>query len=218
MKHKIITMVSLFFAMTVSAAAQTSSGMTLSQAVEIALAKSPAQKMALAEHKAAVAGVSEAKSGFLPRVTFTESAMAGDDPVFAFGTRLRQGRFTAADFALDRLNFPSAIGDFSARISGQWTLFDSFTSRLNLKRVRWMEQASQHDLDRSAQQTVYATISAYYGVLLASKHAQLAEENVKTAEAVADQSSSRVEAGTAVEADSLSAKVLLAERKQESIR
>lgn len=201
-----------------AATAQNPSGMTLAQAVDVALAKSPAQKMALAEHKAAVADVSAAKSGFFPHVSFSESAMAGNDPVFAFGTRLRQGRFTAADFSLNRLNYPDALGDFSARFSGRWTLFDSFSTKLSLQRARWMEQASKHDLDRAGQQTVYATVSAYYTVMFAAKHAQLAEDNVKTAEAVAEQSQSRLEAGTAVEADALSARVLLAQRKQELIR
>jgi outer membrane protein TolC len=200
------------------ARAQTSPGMTLAKAVEIALAKNPVQKIALAEHKAAIAEVQVAKSAFFPRVAFTESATAGNDPVFAFGTRLRQGRFTAMDFSLDRLNYPDPIGDFSARFAGQWTIFDSFSTKLNLKRARWMEQAAQHDLNRAEQQTVYATISAYYNVLLAAKHAQLAEDNLKTAKSVANQSQSRVDAGVAVEADSLSAKVTLAERKQELIR
>ena len=198
--------------------AQAPSGMTLAQAADIALATNPEQKLSLAEHKAAIADVAVAKSGFLPHVSFTESAMAGNDPVFAFGTRLRQGRFTAEDFALQRLNYPDSIGDFSARLSGHWTLFDSFSTKLALKRARWMEQSAQHNLERAAQQTVYATVSAYYNVLLATKHAQLAEDNLKTADSVAEQSQSRVDAGTAVQADALSAKVLLAERKQELIR
>ena len=198
--------------------AQQPSSMTLSQAVNIALEKNPQRKAALAEHHAALAEVKEARSGFFPRISFTESAMRGNDPVFAFGTRLREGRFTASDFALNRLNNPTPIGDFSSRFSGQWTIFDSFSSQLNLRRTRWMEQAAQLDLDRAGQQTIYAVIEAYYNVLLAKKQAQLSEETVHTAEAVMQQSQSRVDAGTAVEADALSAKVLLAERQQELIR
>lgn len=219
MMEKITAFITLLLAMGLNAGrAQTASDMTLARAVEIALAKSPADKIALADQKAAMADVEAAKSGFFPRFSFAESALTGNDPVFAFGTRLRQGRFTTADFALNRLNYPDPIGDFSARFSGQWTLFDSFSNHLNLKRARWIQQAAQHGLDRADQQIVYATVSAYYNVLLAAKHAQLAEDNVKTAESIAAQSQSRVDAGTAVEADALSAKVTLAERKQELIR
>lgn len=219
MKQKITSLILLLIAAFPKiASAQATQRMTLAQAVDIALEKSPSQKIALAERKAAIADVAAAKSPFFPHISFTESAMAGDDPVFAFGTRLRQGRFSAADFAIQRLNYPASIGDFSARFSGQWTLFDSFATQLTLKRARWMEQSAQHNLDRAAQQTVYATVSAYYTVLLATKQAQLAEENSKTAESVAEQSQSRVDAGTAVEADALSAKVLLAQRKQDLIQ
>ena len=218
-RHKITLFILLLTAMFPRiASAQTPAGMTLAQAVDIALANNPGQKMAVAEHKATIADVGAAKSGFFPHVSFTESATAGNDPVFAFGTRLRQGRFSAADFSLQRLNYPDPIGDFSARFSGQWTIFDSFSTKLTLKRARWMEQAAQNDLDRSGQQTVFATVSAYYSALLAAKHAQLSEETLKTAESVAEQSQSRVDAGIAVAADALSAKVLLAERKQELIR
>jgi outer membrane protein len=212
----------LFFVLVIGthsnvARAQQPSGITLAKAVSIALGGNPAQKMAVAEHRAAVADVREAKAAFLPQVSFTESAMTGTDPVFAFGTRLRQGRFTNADFALNRLNYPDPISDFSAGVSGQWTLFDSFRNRFTEKRAQWMENAAKHDLDRAGQQIVYATVAAYYNVLLAEKQAQLAEETVHTAESVMEQSQSRVDAGTAVAADLLSAKVLLAQRRQEFI-
>ncbi len=218
MKQKIgIFVISLTALLPQVVAAQAPS-ITLSQAVNVALEKNPQRKVALAEHHAALADVKEARSGFFPRINFTESATGGNDPVFAFGTRLRQGRFTASDFALNQLNHPSPIGDFSARFSGQWTIFDSFSSRLNLRRFRWMEKAAQFDLDRAGQQTVYVVIQTYYDLLLAMKQAQLAEETVHTSEAVLQQSQSRVDAGMAVEADALSSKVLLAERQQELIR
>lgn len=219
MKQKIVILLTLIAGLCLEiGSAQQPSPTTLSQAVNIALERNPQRKMALAEHHAALADVSEARSGFFPRISFAESATRGDDPVFAFGTRLRQGRFGASDFALNQLNHPTPIGDFSARFSGQWTLFDSFSSRLNLRRARWMEQAAQLDLDRSGQQTVYAVIEAYYNLLLAEKQAQLAEKTVHTAEALLQQSQTRVNAGMAVEADALSAKVVLAERQQEQIR
>ena len=52
--------------------------------------------MANADLKAAEAGVSQARSGLLPRLNFAEDISRGNDPVYVFGTRLRQQRFTAA--------------------------------------------------------------------------------------------------------------------------
>ncbi len=57
------------------------SALTLGQAVQIALEKNPLRKAALADTRAALAGIREARSALLPRLTFSEAAMRGNDPV-----------------------------------------------------------------------------------------------------------------------------------------
>src|ERR1019366_8423191 len=59
--------------------AQQSSPITLQQAVSISLEKNPERKAALADTKAASAGVKEARSFLLPHVTFSETATRGND-------------------------------------------------------------------------------------------------------------------------------------------
>lgn len=202
----------------ISLLAQAPEPLTLSRAVSIALEKNPMRKMAMADVQIAKAGISQAKSAFLPRVAFSETGTIGNDPVYAFGTRLRQGRFTAADFALDRLNYPDPISNFSSKFGGQWNVFNTFANTFNLRRAKLMEQASQHQLTRADQETVFKVVNAYYGVLLAKKQVEVAEQAVKTAQTMVENSTARVEAGTAVDADELSAKVNLATRQQELIR
>src|SRR5579864_160425 len=93
----------------VSASAQQEaqpSSLTLQQAVTIALEKNPLRKAAIADTKAASAGVREARSSLMPHLSFSETGTRGDDPIYVFGTKLRQSRFTAADFALNKLNTP----------------------------------------------------------------------------------------------------------------
>lgn len=194
------------------------SQLTLRRAVEIALEKNPERKAALADAKAASADVRLSRSALMPRLTFSEAATRGNDPVYVFGTRLRQQRFTAADFALNRLNTPPPIGNFATRFGGTWTLFDSFASWRQINRTKLMDQAASHQLERTDQEIEYRVIAAYYNVLLASKQLDLAEQAVKTAQSIADQSQSRFDAGLAVESDRLSARVRLASRQQELIR
>jgi hypothetical protein len=64
----------------------------------------------------------------MPHLNFSETATRGDDPVYVFGSKLRQQRFTTADFALNQLNTPLPIGNFSTRFAGSWNLFNSFAS------------------------------------------------------------------------------------------
>ena len=199
-----------------SAAAQTQ--LSLQQAVSIALEKNPQRKMAIADQRAAEAGVQEARSGLLPRVSFSESATRGNDPVYVFGTRLRQERFTVADFALNRLNTPTPIGNFSSRFAGTWNLFDSFANVKSVARAKDLQQAAGHQLERAGQETIFRVVQAYLGLLLAQKQQDVAEQSVKTAQSILDRSRARYESGVVVQSDLLSAQVRLAGREEELIR
>ena len=198
------------------AAAQTQ--LSLQQAVSMALEKNPQRKMAIADQRAAEAGVQEARSGLLPRVSFSESATRGNDPVYVFGTRLRQERFTVADFSLNRLNTPTPIGNFSSRFSGTWNLFDSFANVKSVARAKDLQQAAGHQLQRADQETIFRVVQAYLGLLLAQKQQDVAEQSVKTAQSILERSRARYESGVVVQSDLLSAQVRLAGRKEELIR
>lgn len=195
-----------------------SSPLTLHQAVSIALEKNPERKAALADTKAASADVREARSFLLPHVTFSETATRGNDPVYVFGSKLRQQRFTTADFALNVLNTPTPFGNFATRFGGAWNLFDSFGSWRAVNRAERVKDALGHQLERTDQEIIFRVVDSYYGALLAKKQLELAEQSMKTAQAILDRSKDRFETGVVVESDLLTAQVRLATRKQELIR
>lgn len=198
--------------------AQQPAQLTLPDAVAIAMGKSPVRSMAMDDTQAAHASVTQATAAFLPQLGFTENATLGNDPVYVFGTRLRQGRFTAADFGLNALNSPSAIGNFMSRLEGKWNVFDSFASTSRMRQAKLGEAASQKQLTRADQELVYRVLDSYYAWLLAEKQVELAQQTEKTAEELMRTSDVRVQAGTAVDSDSLSAKVNLEMRQQDLIR
>src|SRR5581483_12277858 len=129
-------------------------------------------------------------------------ATRGNDPVYVFGSRLRQQRFTEADFALNRLNTPNPFGNFSTKFGGAWTLFDSFGSWHGMTRAKLMEEAAGHQLDRADQEIIFRVIQNYNDVRLAAKQVELAAQSAKTAQAIADRSQVRYESGLAVESRS----------------
>jgi outer membrane protein len=198
--------------------AQQPSPLSLQQAVTIALEKNPERKAALADTRAASADVKEARSFLLPHVTFSETATRGNDPVYVFGSKLRQQRFTTADFAPNVLNTPTPFGNFSTRFGGTWNLFDSFASWRAVNRAERVKDAAGHQLERTDQEILFRVVDSYYGVLLARKQLEVGEQSMKTAQAILDRSKDRFESGVAVESDFLSAQVRLATRKQELIR
>ena len=211
----------LIFGLAASAfcqAAPEPSPLSLQQAATIALEKNPLRKAALADTKAAKAGVHEAQSFLMPHLNFSELATRGDDPVYVFGSKLRQQRFTMADFSLNALNTPSPYGNFTTRFGGTWNLFDSFASWHGLSRAKEMNTAAAHQLERTDQEILFRVVRSYYGVLLAAKQLDIAEQAEKTAKSIMDRSQVRYDSGLVVEADLLSAKVRLAGREQELIR
>lgn len=197
---------------------QSPSPLTLEQAVKIALEKNPMHKAALAESRASESDVRAAGSFLLPHLIVSETATLGNDPVYVFGSKLRQQRFTTADFALNKLNTPLPFGNFATRFGGTWNLFDSFASWHGIARAKKMSEAATHQLNRTDQEIVFRVVSSYYGVLLAAKQIEVAEQAEKTAKAILDRSQGRFETGLVVESDLLTAKVRVASRQQELIR
>lgn len=187
--------------------------LTLSDAVNRALERNPARRAAAAERDAGAAGFREARAALLPQFSLSESFTRGDDPVYVFGTKLRQQRFTALDFDLLQLNTPAPINNWSTRLGGSWRLFDSFANLHRLRAADSLSRAASRQLERAEQEVAFAAVEAYFGVLLARRQLEVAQQSLKTAEAVRQRSADRVEAGLAVEADLLSAEVNLATRR-----
>jgi outer membrane protein TolC len=192
--------------------------LTLQQAVTIALEKNPLRKVAIADTKAASAGVRASRSFLMPHLSFSETATRGDDPVYVFGSKLRQQRFTQADFTLNKLNTPLPFGNFSTRFGGTWNLFDSFATWHGISQAKQMNEAVEHQLDRTDQEIIFRVVSSYYDVLLAAKELEVVEESAKTAQSIMDRSQSKFDSGLTVESDLLTAKVRVAARQQGVIR
>ena len=215
--RRLVGLVVVLIALATVAAAQDAMPLTLAEAAQMTLANNPLHKAALADTKAASAGVREARAPLLPRIMFAENYTRGNDPVFVFGAKLRQQVFTVQDFALNSLNRPTPFGNYASRFSGQWNLFDSTQSWKALDRARFLNVAAEQQLNRTDQELVFQTVQAFYGVLLAQKQVQVAADAMKTVEAIEQQGRARVESGVAVDSDLLSAQVQHSARQQELI-
>ena len=192
--------------------------LTLQQAVAAALEHNPARKLAAAEMASANAGFQLSKAPLLPQIQFSENLTRGDDPVYAFGTKLRQQVFQASDFGLGSLNRPAPISDFNTSFSGRWLAFDSLHTQFQIKRASLMKQGAEASAGRTGQEVIYRVVEAYESVLIANREVEVARHAAETAQTLYGESRTRVDAGLAVESDALSAQVNLAARQQELIQ
>lgn len=200
-----------------SSPGQAQAPMTLRQAVDQALGQSPDAAMAHAGDQEARSAATLVRSSLLPHLTFTEDLSRGDDPVYAFGTRLRLRQFTQNDFALNDLNRPQPVGNFATRFSGSWVAFDSFRTQREIRRADLLRASASSSVEAVDQQIVLRVVEAYQSVLYAEREIAVAQHEQETAAALSASVDEHVKAGLAVESDRMSAEVNGAARKEELI-
>jgi outer membrane protein len=213
--HRLLGIPLLFQLAWLASAAQ--EPLTLRQAIEQALAQSPEAAVAHAGNEETKSAAMMARIQLLPQLNFTEDISRGDDPVYAFGTRLRQRQFTQADFALSALNRPQPIGNLSTRFSGSWTAFDSFKTQREIHRADLLKSSSASSAKAVDQQIVLHVIKAYQSVLFTQRQIEVAQHEQQTAAALLESAEDHVKAGLAVESDRMSAQVNAAARQEELI-
>lgn len=89
----------------------------LGAALEEALAHSPSLKAGAEEIHLAEARRQGAIARLLPLLSAQASFTRSDDQVFVFGSKLRQGNFSTADFALPTLNQPDSLNNWQMGLS-----------------------------------------------------------------------------------------------------
>ena len=191
--------------------------LTLRHAINEALGHSPEAAISRADNLEARSSAALARTQLLPQLNFTEDISRGNDPVYAFGTRLRQREFTQADFALNALNFPQPIGNFSTRFSGSWTAFDSFKTQREIRRADLLKESASSSAKATDQEIAFQVVEAYQAVLYAQREIDVAQHEQETAAALLASVEDHVKAGLAVESDRMAAQVNVAARKEELI-
>lgn len=191
--------------------------LTLREAIDQALGHNAQTAAARADAEAADAGVTMARTALLPRLNFTEDLSRGNDPVYVFGTKLRQQRFAQSDFSLDSLNRPTPAGNFATRLNGQWLLFNWFETQRQIRAAKRGAASASSMTGAVRQGVVFEVVQAYQGVLYAQRQLTVAQHEQETAEALLQDAQTRVKAGLAIDSDLLGAEVNLTARQQDRI-
>lgn len=181
--------------------------LTLERAVGLALAGNWHLAIMDARVEAAAAAVDGRRADRLPRLDATTGYSRTDNPVAVFGNLLLQERFGPGNFAIDRLNRPPPLDDWSAGLETTYALWSG-------GRLRHALAAAEHGLAGSeasrvrARHEVVAEVVARYGAVVVADHGlDAARDAVTTADAHVALARDRVETGVAVASDLLLAEV-----------
>lgn len=178
--------------------------LSLEAAVNEALAGNAGLRIAAARADMAEAAASGASAVYWPRLDFESGFVRSNDPVFVFGTKLRQGIFAAPDFEVGALNQPDPINDWMNRVSLQWKVFSptDWTARgaasLESEAARW-------SATRTREATAMQAEILYREAQRAGAQLQAARRAEESAAAIRDVFARRVEEGILTRADLLQA-------------
>lgn len=210
-----IAVAGLLLALSMPAAAQ--AVLPLDRAVAEALAGNPGLRAASAAADEAGARVDEARAGFFPRLTVSESWQRGNAPVFVFSSLLSARRFAAGNFAIDALNAPDPVGFFHGAIGVEQVLFDGGRTAAGVAARRGAAAMADAAHDDRALALARQVAVTYGQVLSADAARRAADAAVEAAGEDVVRAERRRDAGTATEADVLALRVHLAAMRQQSI-
>jgi outer membrane protein len=192
--------------------------LTVDQAVREVIAHNASLRAARATVSEADGRVDEARSGWFPRVSVTESWQRGDEPVFVFGSLLSARRFATENFGIDALNHPDDIGLFRSAIALEQLLFDGGRQRSAQASATSRREITQLSLDESSAGLMVAAVHLSGRILLAEAGQRTAEAALEAAREDLTRAQHRRDLGVATDADVLSLVTHVAELEQQTIQ
>jgi len=192
--------------------------LTLRQAVDLALRSNPLVAAADAGEKEAEARIRQAHSGYLPRLQFSESHQRGNNPVFVFSSLLTQHQFHEANFALGSLNRPDAMNNYQSQLTVEQVVFDARQTSRSVEAARFTRQMAGEETRRSHSDITLNVLRAYFGVTLAEKNLEVAQQSLDSARADLDRAESIYRSGRSTQADVLALRVHRAAMQEQQIR
>lgn len=192
--------------------------LTISDAMQLAYKQNPRIKAALSQVSAADHRITQAESGFLPQLFFTETYSHTNNPMWAFGNLLNQASITQADFDPARLNHPDPISNFNSALSMEWSVYRGGQTRIGVNQARLDREAQDLFLTRTRQEVIAAAATAYTGLVLANHSLDVIHKSLETARVNLEMIQKRYENGLAVKSDLLRTQVHIAELDQDRIQ
>ena len=184
--------------------------LSLREAVRLALRGNQAIAGTAAGVRASEARITEARSGMLPKVNYSESFTRSDNPVFVFSSLLTEHQFGAENFAIGPLNRPDFLNNFQSQLTVDQPLYDAGRTRNAVRSAELAQKMTDEERRRVRMEVISGTARAYYGAVLAAENLKAAEQAVRSAEADLKRADAVRAAGMSTDIDVLSIRVHLA--------
>lgn len=187
---------------------------TLDQAIQQAKADNALLQAAREGVTASRGQLKEARSYFIPDLTFTENYSRTNNPVYVFMGKLTQANFGMSDFYVPTLNNPQPLTNFQSKVELTLPLFMGGKLKAAYRAAKMGVEAARNQSDFAESSVVKGVTEAFYGSLLARQAVGVMKESVKTAEAHLAQVEAMYKQGLVLDSDLLRMRVFVADMKQ----
>jgi outer membrane protein len=192
--------------------------LTLERALQAAVTQNASLRAARAGANEAAARIREARSGFFPRLSLTESWQRGDQPVFVFSSLLSARRFASTNFAIDALNHPDPIGFFRTSVGVEQLVFDGGRQRAASITAALRSDIAKAATDEAAAAIALATTETFGRAIARLAARRAADAALAAAREDLVRAERRRDAGMATSADVLALVVHVADLQQRAIQ
>lgn len=179
--------------------------LTLNEAIAEAQSRHPEVLIAEAQAEAAREGARASGAFRYPGVALEAGWMRSNDPVAAFGTRLRQTRFSTEDFDPARLNAPAPLSDWTSGFVVGWTPLD-LSALAGFRAASQEAEAAGHGAIWARRAAGFRAQIRYIETVGALRQLDAAELALESTQENARRIEARVQEGLLTDADLLQAR------------
>jgi outer membrane protein len=192
--------------------------LSLREAVQLAVRENRSIVESEAAVNAAAARISQARSGTLPKLNYSESFTRGNNPVFVFGSLLTQHQFGMENFNIGPLNRPDALNNFQSQLTVDQVLYDGGQTPAGVRSAALGRDMTAEERRRAGMLVIAGVVRAYYATVLAAESLSTAEHALGSAEADLKRAEAVRAAGMSTDVDVLSIRVHLAAVNEQRIQ
>lgn len=189
---------------------------TLQEAVAQAKGGNALLQAARAEVQAKEGQFKQARSYFIPNLTFTENYTRTNNPVYVFMGKLTQANFGMQDFYIPSLNNPEPLTNWQSKVELTFPLFTGGKISAAYRATKMGIEAAQSTSTFAEASLVKGVTEAFYGSLLAGKAVGVMQEALKTAQAHQQQVEAMHKEGLVLDSDLLRIRVFASDMAQQA--
>lgn len=194
--------------------------LSFAQCVDTALKQNLDLVISRSQIEQAQAGLNEAQSYRMPKLTVSVNAAGSNDALTAFGMKLSQRNATFNDFGLnqytgvgavapDSLNNPGFTTNVNTRFEVQLPLYTGGKISSGIQQAQAYIKAARNGDEAARQRVIFQVLQAYQGVHAARAYLNVARQGEAAASSQVKTMESLVKGGVIVKSDLLSAEVHL---------